>query len=198
MSSLAARAPKMVERRHGDARLAMGLGPQPPPATLPTRMPMLPAGPCNHHGAADPAGQRRRRSSRSTAPPIQTVDHGAATANPSKNDDGAQGIQIPQSTSADRRRAAPPPLAAASSSEPPRRAARGRMVGEQGKMRSRGLVGAPESTLVEKINRRGKRKRKIMVGRWLVGCFEPHQGSTVVRLTRPTRVQNKIFCTLGV
>jgi hypothetical protein len=55
----------------------------------------------------------RRSSQSTTAPPIQPVDHGAATANPSKNDDGAQGIQIPQSTSADRRRAAP--LAAASS-----------------------------------------------------------------------------------
>jgi hypothetical protein len=172
MSSLAARAPKMVERRHGDASLAMGLGPQPPPAMLPTRMPMLPAGPCNHHRlhdasiAADPASRpRRRRSSRSTTAPPPPIHQKTMTE-----------LRASRSRKA-HRPIAVGPLHLHMPQHPVmnRRAARGRMVGEQGKMRSQGLVGAPDpSTLVEKINRRGKRKRKIMVGRWLVGCCEPY------------------------
>jgi hypothetical protein len=100
----------MVERRHGDARLAIGLGPQPLPATLPTWMPILQGLATttvlqDASIAADPAGRPWRRQS-------------------IKNDDGAQGIQIPQSTSPARRRASHPlaAAAAASSSQPPRRA----------------------------------------------------------------------------
>lgn len=62
------RAPRMVERGRADERLTMGFGQQPPPAALPTSMPMPFAAPpastarLQHAAiATDLAGRPRRR-----------------------------------------------------------------------------------------------------------------------------------------